>query len=339
MPRPVPVIRSYWVRFLAGAATVWAACVGLAQTTPHGRFAANLVDRDSYRHYLDDVLYTHMGDNRGREGVEHNLCRDNVEAAFKGFGLDAQLDPFWYYGTFYNVVDDASGVAGLLELARLVSGWKSDATIRFIAFDLEEEGLIGSDAYATEHFADDIRGMVQLDMIAYRGLPPTYRAIIYGRTASNPLKYKLGDALENYGGVSITIGGQLDASDHAPFEWLGFQACLLIEEDVWSNPHYHKQTDSVDTPNYIDYDYATAMVTGTMGWLVDAAGVTPVYPLGDVNCDGSLNLGDIAPFVLALGDPDGYKVEYPICNIDRADANGDGSVNLADIEAFIDLLG
>jgi hypothetical protein len=35
-------------------------------------------------------------------------------------------------------------------------------------------------------------------------------------------------------GLSYSIGGSFDASDHTPFEWAGFQACLLIE--AWGNP-------------------------------------------------------------------------------------------------------
>jgi hypothetical protein len=34
--------------------------------------------------------------------------------------------------------------------------------------------------------------------------------------------------------LSYSIGGSFDASDHTPFEWAGFQACLLIE--AWGNP-------------------------------------------------------------------------------------------------------
>ena len=60
--------------------------------------------------------------------------------------------------------------------------------------------------------------------------------------------------------------------------------------------------------------------------------------VGDVNCDGVVNLFDIDPFVLALADPDAYAVMYPDCNVLNADINGDGSVNLFDIDPFVALV-
>lgn len=58
-------------------------------------------------------------------------------------------------------------------------------------------------------------------------------------------------------------------------------------------------------------------------------------PIGDLNCDGSINNFDIDPFVQALTDPDGYAAMYPNCNIILADINGDGVVNNFDIDPFV----
>ncbi|MCH8808133.1 MAG: hypothetical protein IH986_18875, partial [Planctomycetes bacterium] len=60
--------------------------------------------------------------------------------------------------------------------------------------------------------------------------------------------------------------------------------------------------------------------------------------LGDLNCDGTVNALDIAPFLLALFDPAQYPIQYPNCLINNADINGDGLVNAEDIEGFILLL-
>ena len=56
---------------------------------------------------------------------------------------------------------------------------------------------------------------------------------------------------------------------------------------------------------------------------------------GDLNCDGSINVFDIDPFVLALTDSGGYGTAYPGCNYMLADVNGDGSVNVFDIDPFV----
>lgn len=60
--------------------------------------------------------------------------------------------------------------------------------------------------------------------------------------------------------------------------------------------------------------------------------------IGDLNCDGLINTGDIDPFVLALLDPADYANSFPDCNRFNADANGDGLVNTGDIDPFVELL-
>ncbi|MGE3180189.1 MAG: hypothetical protein AB7N71_01045 [Phycisphaerae bacterium] len=65
---------------------------------------------------------------------------------------------------------------------------------------------------------------------------------------------------------------------------------------------------------------------------------TPLFALGDLNCDGSISVADIGPFVLVLTSPDMYSVQFPDCDPDRADLNNDGTVSVGDIGAFVALL-
>ena len=65
----------------------------------------------------------------------------------------------------------------------------------------------------------------------------------------------------------------------------------------------------------------------------------PAFRPGDLNCDGSVNGGDIDPFFLALGDPAAYAIAFPNCDAQLADMNGDGRVNGADIDPFFACLG
>jgi len=60
--------------------------------------------------------------------------------------------------------------------------------------------------------------------------------------------------------------------------------------------------------------------------------------LGDMNCDGTVNLNDVAPFVQALLDPAGYDAAFPDCDIDRANTDGIGANDGADIAGFIERL-
>jgi hypothetical protein len=59
--------------------------------------------------------------------------------------------------------------------------------------------------------------------------------------------------------------------------------------------------------------------------------------LGDLNCDGTVNFGDINPFVKALSDPAGYAATYPDCPLSNRDINGDGVFDFGDINPFVAL--
>ncbi len=160
-----------------------------------GRTAAAEVSQSNYVDLMDNWLYTHDDHNRGF-GVHHNLARNNIQSLFNSYGWDVELHPFNYSGsTYYNVVatklgttspdevyivgahydsvnnpgadDNASGVALILETARVLGQYDSDATIRLIAFDREEQGLVGSTAYAGDHQNDDIQAVLSCDMVAY----------------------------------------------------------------------------------------------------------------------------------------------------------------------------
>jgi hypothetical protein len=56
--------------------------------------------------------------------------------------------------------------------------------------------------------------------------------------------------------------------------------------------------------------------------------------LGDMNCNFLVNSNDIDPFVLAVLNPTQYQIDFPGCDLMRADINGDGYANSDDIDPF-----
>ncbi len=62
------------------------------------------------------------------------------------------------------------------------------------------------------------------------------------------------------------------------------------------------------------------------------------YLLGDMNCDDSVDFGDINAFVSALTEPDEYAILYPGCNPLAGDLSGNGSLGFEDINPFVDLM-
>lgn len=61
--------------------------------------------------------------------------------------------------------------------------------------------------------------------------------------------------------------------------------------------------------------------------------------IGDMNCDGFVNLLDVDPFVQALLDPAGYAATYPYCTVQRGDLNADAETDSDDVQGFIGVLG
>jgi hypothetical protein len=351
-----------------------------------GRVAAARVREESYRYYLDDMLYAHAGDDRSITGPEHDLARDNIEMLLTSFGLTVMLEPFVldypepdtvYYnvvatklGTAYpdqyyivsahydsaypltehgkaplivdpdggeqgvpGAVDNASGVALVLEAARVVSKYESDYTIRFIAFDAEEWGKAGSLAYVEDHIDDDIVGVANADMVAYNS--GTNSATISCTAPSEPLQNALALAVDAYGdGLSYDLQGGSAGSDQWSFEQAGFQGCQLAEKaENPGNPFYHTLRDNVDEPDYIDYAYATRMTRSMMGFLVDNAGVyVDDIPDADYDADGDVDVDDYDAFVSCFTGA-GIPPGTPECGF--FDLESDGDVDCADWDLFL----
>jgi hypothetical protein len=291
------------------------------------------VSQSSYTTLHQDLLYTRTGDNRGVGGWEHDLARENIQSYFVGLGLDTSLEQFTYNTQFYyNVVgvypgvthpndiylvgahydsvnnpgadDNASGVAAVMELARVLTQYQFDATLVFVAFDREEQGLWGSKAYANAHAEDNILGMLSLDMIAYN-IPGTGHDTVrfYDYVPGGAIKADLAAAFAAYGGGLATLdSGQEYGSDHSPFEQKGFDAALVIEYAVRDNPYYHRAGDAVETANYIDYVYATKVTRGVLGYLATAAGIASPSDLLTVTVSGQDLILDYAADAHGIAD-------------------------------------
>lgn len=171
--------------------------------------------------------------------------------------------------------DNASGAAGVMIAADVMSARTFERTVRFVFFTGEEQGMLGSYAYAEAAYAVDenIVAVYNMDMIAWDDLGgPVLR--LHTRQSSNPgyagdlaLAQLLTEVINNYGLSSsltpvITEDGD-DASDHGSFWNFGYTALLTIEDDYDDfNPYYHTQDDTLDR---LDLPYFTAMVKATLG--------------------------------------------------------------------------
>jgi subtilisin-like proprotein convertase family protein len=147
--------------------------------------------------------------------------------------------------------DNASGVCGVLECARLIANIPLDYTVYFIAFDEEEMGLYGSKAYVDTAYArgDTIMGVLNLDMISYDGNNDSkFKAIVNQQSIDLADDFISANQIYNVGLVPVKyVDGTSGGSDHWYFWQRGYRAFFGIEDDF--NLYYHTKYDTYDKIN------------------------------------------------------------------------------------------
>ncbi len=172
--------------------------------------------------------------------------------------------------------DNASAVAGLLEIARALRGIRCERTLRFLFFAQEEDGLDGSRAHVAALEAP-IDGFISLEMIGYTTTEPnSQKAPLRIPVLLSPPR--VGDFVAVVGNIpSGWIGnawekaadryvpdlkwyslnrlggffGDAARSDHKPYWDAGIHAMMLTDTANFRNPHYHKASDTPDTLDYV----------------------------------------------------------------------------------------
>ena len=165
--------------------------------------------------------------------------------------------------------DNASGTIGVIEAARLLANIDLDYTVKFIAFDEEEQGLIGSFHYASNAAAngEDILGVLNMDMISWDS-DDDFEMSISVNDASMPFADMFISSMEiyapdlNHNFISTT------ASDHAPFWYNGYQAILVIEDWNDFNDFYHTVNDKMD---YLNWEYFREMARASVATIASLA--------------------------------------------------------------------
>ncbi|MCP9850772.1 M28 family peptidase [Cyanobium sp. Morenito 9A2] len=166
--------------------------------------------------------------------------------------------------------DNATGVAALIELAQRWAVNPAKRPVWIVAFDLEEWGMLGSAALATELKASGqkLRLMVSLEMLGYTAETQNYpvpgmRALfgdrgdfiaVVGNTATAPLLPGLAQRMGRHvrtNVLPVPMKGRLlpdvRLSDHSPFWDAGYDAVMVTDTSFMRNPHYHQASDTIDT--------------------------------------------------------------------------------------------
>jgi hypothetical protein len=173
--------------------------------------------------------------------------------------------------------DNASGVVGLLELARLLKGQKLKNRIDLVAFSLEEPPYfrtenMGSYIHAKSLIDNktEVLGMISLEMIAYfrdekksQSYPINILSLFYGSRGNYITlvkKFKAGSftrkfcrkfkslhlvKTKKFSAPPVLPG--IDFSDHLNYWNFGFSALMITDTSFFRNKNYHQETDTMET--------------------------------------------------------------------------------------------
>jgi hypothetical protein len=198
-----------------------------------------------------------------------NLVASRAGADAKFLIVSAHYDSI--RDTVAGADDDGSGVIAGLATAKALQGCQLDHGLRVLAFDEEEDGLVGSRAYVNQLPSDDLGnliGDVQLEMLGYHTKQDGGFLLVdcKSQEGDRPESKFLNDAVLNAiarGSLPLEPHDSCtSSSDHSPFWTAGKPAVVFSQEFFFSGadstPCYHKDCDKIDQ---INFDYFTKLTT------------------------------------------------------------------------------
>ncbi|KAF7967670.1 hypothetical protein HWV62_33559 [Athelia sp. TMB] len=172
--------------------------------------------------------------------------------------------------------DDGSGVMALLGIARAIYRRRITfrSNVEFVAFAGEEQGLLGSKAYARQlrEQGADITLMIQADMLAYRA-PGEPMQLGLPEIIGTPEVAQLVWNASTIYSPELTVGWTAACcSDHQSFHMEGFPAAQVFERaGPIVDPMYHNSGDVSDRANY-DFEQVRSIAKVEFAVLLHAAG-------------------------------------------------------------------
>jgi Zn-dependent M28 family amino/carboxypeptidase len=184
------------------------------------------------------------------------------------------------YETTPGADDNASGVAGLIELAHLLAANPPQRPVELVAYTLEEPPYFLSALMGSAYHARSLRAaghevslMLSLEMIGWfsdaagsQAFPIPGMHLFYsdrgdfigivGRFQDWASTRKVKGAMAGAGNLpvysinTLTAIPGVDLSDHRSYWSEGYPALMITDTAFYRNPHYH---DSGDTHDKLDY--------------------------------------------------------------------------------------
>lgn len=225
----------------------------------------------------------------------------NIEVELPG---GTRADEIVIIGAHYDSVvgafganDNGSGVAAMIELARLLRESRPARTVRFVAFVDEEPPFYYGDEMGSRHYArrsksrgENIVAMFSLETVGYYSDAPGSQrypfplSFFYPDTgnfigfvanlSSRPLlhdviaSFRRNARFPSEGAAAPSLLPGVAWSDHWSFWKEGYPALMVTDTALYRYPHYHTMQD---TPDKVDSERLARVVTGLHGMLRELA--------------------------------------------------------------------
>ncbi|MCI0664756.1 MAG: M28 family peptidase [Acidobacteria bacterium] len=217
------------------------------------------------------------------EGSDPKLKREYIVIGAHydhlGRGDRSSLDPN-SKEVHHGADDNASGTAGLLELARIFSAGRKELrrSILFIGFSAEESGLIGSHYYVNHPFIPltDTLAMLNLDMIGRM----RDNKLTLGGVGTSQILRKLVEEVNNASESGSPLNLQLNEDGFGLSDHSSFYAKKIPVLFFFTGTHddYHKPSDTADKINYEGQAKVVSLVSEIVR-AFDQNDVRPTYAL------------------------------------------------------------
>jgi hypothetical protein len=251
-------------------------------------------DSVAFDHFIDDGWW------------EDNIIGKNV-LAYK-FGSPYHHDRIIVCAHFDGVSgspaadDNGSGVAAVLEIARILQDFETNLTIVYALWDAEEDGLVGSYHYAREAAEEDERIVLalNLDMIGYE--ENSDEAFVFYQQSHDyaALWAHLADslpAIDITAFISTSMLYNSAHSDHRSFINFGYDGICAHERIFCSE--YHQPSDST---TYLNFDYMTRITMASLATTYSIDGSYIPTPALVLTCS------KVIPEIVSPGSTDTLQV-------------------------------
>lgn len=207
----------------------------------------------------------------------------------------SHFDSFAYSGNCPGADDNATGVASVLESARILTQYEFEYSIIYCAYGCEEMGLYGSEAYASrcQQQGMDIIGYFNNDMNGYLYGDAIHIDCIYPNSVAAIGDYYMNVANVYFPGMQVRhvnlSGGD---SDHTSFNNHGYMGIYPFEDVDHYSPYIHTSNDLIGNSvnSFAMSQRYCQMNIGCLTEIANPVGETPI------SCNPVVNF-EIPPIV------------------------------------------